>query len=82
METSLSTRWIALMKLLNTYPFNVIRDYIMPIEIFGSWLEVVVMVYNFTMYRYQPGRYRHYKGEDYTLLGIGRRSETGEEFAV
>lgn len=28
------------------------------------------------------GRYRHYKGNDYDLLGVARHSETGEEFAV
>lgn len=28
------------------------------------------------------GRYRHYKGKDYTVLGIARHSETGEELVV
>lgn len=30
----------------------------------------------------QPGRYRHYKGKDYIVLGIARNSETEEEFVV
>lgn len=30
----------------------------------------------------QPGRYRHYKGNDYQVLGIARHSETEEEFVV
>lgn len=29
-----------------------------------------------------PGRYRHYKGNDYTVLGIARHSETLEEVVV
>ncbi len=30
----------------------------------------------------QPGRYRHYKGKDYEVLGIARHSETEEEYVV
>lgn len=30
----------------------------------------------------QLGRYRHYKGNDYQVLGIARHSETEEEFVV
>ena len=30
----------------------------------------------------QPGRYRHYKGKDYTVIGIARHSETEEELVV
>ena len=29
-----------------------------------------------------PGRYRHYKGKDYEVLGVARHSETEEEFVV
>ena len=29
----------------------------------------------------QPGRYRHYKGKEYTVLGIARHSETEEDLA-
>lgn len=29
-----------------------------------------------------PGRYRHYKGNDYEVLGIARHSETLEEYVV
>jgi len=29
-----------------------------------------------------PGRYRHYKGRDYTVLGVARHSETLEELVV
>lgn len=28
------------------------------------------------------GRYRHYKGNDYTVLGVARHSETQEELVV
>jgi hypothetical protein len=30
----------------------------------------------------QPGRYRHYKGKEYTVLGVARHSETQEELVV
>lgn len=30
----------------------------------------------------QPGRYRHYKGNDYQVLGCARHTETEEEFVV
>jgi hypothetical protein len=30
----------------------------------------------------EPGRYRHYKGNEYTVLGIARHSETLEELVV
>jgi hypothetical protein len=29
-----------------------------------------------------PGRYRHYKGNDYVVLGVARHSETEEELVV
>jgi hypothetical protein len=30
----------------------------------------------------QPGRYRHYKGNEYKVLGVARHSETLEEVVV
>ena len=30
----------------------------------------------------KPGRYRHYKGKDYIVLGVARHSETQEEHVV
>jgi hypothetical protein len=30
----------------------------------------------------QPGRYRHYKGKEYTVVGVARHSETLEELVV
>lgn len=30
----------------------------------------------------QPGRYRHYKGNEYIVLGTARHSETLEELVV
>ena len=30
----------------------------------------------------QPGRYRHYKGKEYTVLGVALHSETQEELVV
>jgi hypothetical protein len=29
-----------------------------------------------------PGRYRHYKGNEYSVLGVARHSETDEELVV
>lgn len=29
-----------------------------------------------------PGRYRHYKGKDYLVLGVARHTETEEELVV
>jgi hypothetical protein len=30
----------------------------------------------------EPGRYRHYKGNFYQVIGVARHSETGEEVVV
>ena len=30
----------------------------------------------------EPGRYRHYKGHDYEVIGVARHSETQEPFVV
>lgn len=30
----------------------------------------------------KPGRYRHYKGNDYEVIGVARHSETEEEMVV
>lgn len=30
----------------------------------------------------RPGRYRHYKGKEYDVLGVAKHSETEEEFVV
>ena len=30
----------------------------------------------------QPGRYRHYKGKDYEVIGVARHSETEEPLVV
>lgn len=30
----------------------------------------------------KTGRYRHYKGNEYVVLGVARHSETGEELVV
>ena len=30
----------------------------------------------------EPGRYRHYKGNEYTVLGVARHSETEENLVV
>jgi hypothetical protein len=34
------------------------------------------------MTRIPPGRYRHFKGQEYTVLGVARHSETQEELVV
>lgn len=31
---------------------------------------------------FRSGRYRHYKGNDYVVLGVARHSETEEELVV
>lgn len=30
----------------------------------------------------KPGRYRHYKGNDYQVVGVARHSETAEQLVV
>ncbi len=34
------------------------------------------------MQEIKPGRYRHFKGGEYEVLGVARHSETLEEFVV
>jgi hypothetical protein len=34
------------------------------------------------MQEIRPGRYRHFKGNEYTVLGVARHSETMEELVV
>ena len=34
------------------------------------------------MNQIKPGRYRHYKGNEYTVIGTARHSETLEEHVV
>lgn len=34
------------------------------------------------MHNILPGRYRHYKGQEYTVLGVARHSETDERLVV
>ena len=34
------------------------------------------------MVNIRPGRYRHFKGGDYEVLGVARHSETGEPMVV
>ena len=33
-------------------------------------------------YAVRPGRYRHFKGKEYRVLGVARHSETLEEYVV
>ena len=33
-------------------------------------------------YPVRPGRYRHFKGNEYQVLGVARHSETEEEIVV
>jgi hypothetical protein len=37
---------------------------------------------NYSMTTVQPGRYRHFKGNEYTVLGVAVHSETQEELVV
>jgi hypothetical protein len=34
------------------------------------------------MTKITPGHYRHYKGNEYSVLGVARHSETREELVV
>ena len=34
------------------------------------------------MESFKPGRYRHFKGKEYEVLGVARHSETEEELVV
>jgi hypothetical protein len=37
---------------------------------------------NEPQHRVTPGRYRHYKGQEYVVIGVARHSETEEELVV
>ncbi len=45
-----------------------------------SWRTFSASCYSVRMI--QPGRYRHYKGQDYEVLGTAKHTETEEEFVV
>ena len=34
------------------------------------------------MHMIRPGRYRHFKGDEYTVIGVALHSETMKEFVV
>lgn len=34
------------------------------------------------MQEIKPGRYRHFKGNEYEVIGIGKHSETLEEYVI
>ena len=34
------------------------------------------------MQEIKPGRYRHFKGNEYEVLGVGKHSETLEEYVI
>ena len=40
------------------------------------------MTYEEAVHTIPPGRYRHFKGNDYEVLGIARHSETGQALVV
>ena len=41
-----------------------------------------MMTYEEAMTAISPGRYRHFKGSEYEVIGIARHSETGEPMVV
>ena len=34
------------------------------------------------MQEIKPGRYRHFKGNEYEVIGVGKHSETLEEYVI
>lgn len=48
----------------------------------GTWETVVPGYMNMTVNTMQLGKYRHYKGKEYDVLGVAHHSETLEELVV
>ena len=54
--------------------YVIYRSQIKKVEILPTYEEAVAMI--------QPGRYRHFKGNEYEVIGIARHSETEEPMVV
>ena len=44
--------------------------------------EIADMTYEQALQEIRPGRYRHFKGNEYEVIGIARHSETEEPLVV
>ena len=54
----------------------------MEIPSFCTGMEKNYMTYEEAIKTIQPGRYRHFKGNEYKVVGIARHSETEEPMVV
>lgn len=51
-------------------------------EFYLYWSEEKAMTFEEAVQAIQPGRYRHFKGNEYEVIGVARYSETEEPMVV